>query len=354
MSVVTMPPKSRKKRLSEERARIAREGKKAKIEESALEQGATAQTSSASAMTPPTDDPPAVDPEESDRSDATFDPEQDATSSTEVILEQFVEDWLLTLDRDGVVSLSLFLQYHLKSLLSLSTTSAAEYTAIMLGKSDRTVRQWMANFRENGCIPDSKQGRYQRTGILWSNEDLNKEAYQYVRENTNVKGRPNLTKHTFCRWVNEELLPNAVLEPGFPRHVSVETARKWLHEMGFEVLSADKGMFFDGHEREDVVKERGEFLTKMIECGFLHPSDAPTPETAAAFPSSVPLAQSDVREKTVVLFHDESTFHAKTETSHTCCTLLQLLAVSRGLDFVKVTRTSKHLCFVRYMYIIYT
>ena len=180
----------------------------------------------------------------------------------------------------------------------------------MLGKFDRTVRQWMANFRENGCIPDSKQGRYQRTGILWSNEDLNKEAYQYVRENTNVKGRPNLTKHTFCRWVNEELLPNAVLEPGFPRHVSVETARKWLHEMGFEVLSADKGMFFDGHEREDVVKERGEFLTKMIECGFLHPSDAPTPEAAAAFPSSVPLAQSDVREKTLVLFHDESTFHA--------------------------------------------
>ena len=130
LSVVTMPPKSRKKRLSEERARIAREGKKAKIEESALEQGATAQTSSASATTTATADPPAVDPEESDRSDATFDPEQDATSSTEVILEQFVEDWLLTLDRDGVVSLSLFLQYHLKSLLSLSTTSAAEYTAI--------------------------------------------------------------------------------------------------------------------------------------------------------------------------------------------------------------------------------
>ena len=134
--------------------------------------------------------------------------------------------------------------------------------------------------------------------------------YQYVRENTNVKGRPNLTKHTFCRWVNEELLPNAVLEPGFPRHVSVETARKWLHEMGFEVLSADKGMCFDGHEREDVVKERGAFLTKLHECGFLHPSEAPTPEAAATFPSSVPLAQSAVREKTVVRFHDESTFHA--------------------------------------------
>ena len=43
--------------------------------------------------------------------------------------------------------------------------------------------------------------------------------------------------------------------------------------MGFEVLTADKGMVFDGHEKEDVIKERGEFLLKMVECGFLNPSE---------------------------------------------------------------------------------
>ena len=208
-----------------------------------------------------------------------------------------------------MISLGLFLQYNLTNLLSMATTKAAEYTGIMLGKSDRTVRQWKADFRENGCIPDTKQGRYQRSGILWSSEDLKKKAYKFVRENTNVKGRPNLTKHSFCRWVNDELLPNEILEPGFPRCVSVETARKWLHEMGFEVLSADKGMFFDGHEREGAVQERKEFLTKMVEYGFLHPSDAPTPEAGRAFPSSVPPTLSYVQEKTVILFH-ESTFHA--------------------------------------------
>ena len=103
---------------------------------------------------------------------------------------------------------------------------------------------------------------------------------------------------------NEELLPNEILEPGFPRYISVETARKWLHEMGFEVLAADKGMFFDGHEREDVVKEREKFLSKMVVVGFLYPSEAPTPDAARAFPPSVPLALSEVREKTVVIFHD--------------------------------------------------
>ena len=97
-----MPPKSRKKRLSDEGARVAREGKKAKVNEPALEQQAIAQTQSASTETTP----PTVDPEESDRSDATFDPEQEATSSTEAVLEQFVEDWLLTLDHNLSFSLS--------------------------------------------------------------------------------------------------------------------------------------------------------------------------------------------------------------------------------------------------------
>ena len=97
-----MPPKSRKMRLSDEGARVAREGKKDKVNEPALEQQAIAQTQSASTETTP----PAVDPEESDRSDATFDPEQEATSSTDAVLEQFVEDWLLTLDHNLSFSLS--------------------------------------------------------------------------------------------------------------------------------------------------------------------------------------------------------------------------------------------------------
>jgi hypothetical protein len=32
-----------------------------------------------------------------------------------------------------------------------------------------------------------------------------------------------------------------VLEPGYPHKISVETARKWLHELGFMVLDPKKG-----------------------------------------------------------------------------------------------------------------
>ena len=32
---------------------------------------------------------------------------------------------------------------------------------------------------------------------------------------------------SFCTWVNDELLPNATLEPGAPRKISVEVAA-WI------------------------------------------------------------------------------------------------------------------------------
>ena len=137
------------------------------------------------------------------------------------------------------------------------------------GPLERTIRQWRTDFLENGEILENKQDRYQRKGLLWSNEKLNEKASLNVRENANVKGAANLTAGSFCFWINECLLPNSCLEPGFPRKISIETAHQWLHHLGFEVLSATKGAYFDGHERDDVVLSRKEFLKELAAVGFL-------------------------------------------------------------------------------------
>ena len=92
------------------------------------------------------------------------------------------------------------------------------------------------------------------------NEELNKTAGDYICSNANVKGKPNLTVSQFCHWVNNDLLPNTTLEPGFPRKISVETSRKWTHELGFVVVTKKKWMFVDWHERDDVVEYRRKFL----------------------------------------------------------------------------------------------
>ena len=70
------------------------------------------------------------------------------------------------LERDNLVSLGLSLTFQLSNLLQKKETEAAEIAGIMIGKLDRTIREWKAKFFETGEIPESKQGHYRRTGVL--------------------------------------------------------------------------------------------------------------------------------------------------------------------------------------------
>ena len=118
-----MPPKSKTQCLSAEKASTAREGKKKeRINEAALEELPIVPTliMSAEATAASTSAAHAEDPTETDCFDATFDPEQDASSQS--VLTQFVEDWVLTLDRENTISLAPFLTYNLTSLLNFSYT----------------------------------------------------------------------------------------------------------------------------------------------------------------------------------------------------------------------------------------
>ena len=139
-------------------------------------------------------------------------------------------------------------------------TNAETCAAQAVGKGERSVRRWRSVLiKHRGQFPSSKQGRYRRTGVLWKNKELNQKATSFVRENANVKGKPNMTNADFCRWINNSLLKNSTLEPGFPRTVSLTTSLRWLHHLGFLVLTPKKGVFVDGHERPDVVAQRKEF-----------------------------------------------------------------------------------------------
>ena len=71
-----------------------------------------------------------------------------------------------------------------------------------------------------------------------------------------------------------------------------------------------KDTYVDGHKRSDVVEYRATFLRKMIALGFLNRDNAPTPEPKLSLPEDLETPRADVLSKTVVLFHDESTFQA--------------------------------------------
>ena len=104
--------------------------------------------------------------EHSSDSDRSHDPTEELSIDSSLKLEQFAEEWVVTLDREDQISLALFLCYHLACLWPhLHPSSRICWNDA--GKV-RSYCHWRNDFIENGEITKSKQGKYQRTGVLWS------------------------------------------------------------------------------------------------------------------------------------------------------------------------------------------
>ena len=70
---------------------------------------------------------------------------------------------------------------YMLSLSAFTETKAAKYAAAMVKRTDRAVWEWRKDVIENdGVVSESQQGRYQRSGLLWQNEELNKKAIGHV------------------------------------------------------------------------------------------------------------------------------------------------------------------------------
>ena len=61
------------------------------------------------------------------------------------------------------------------------------------------------------------------------------------------------------KYVNEYVLP----DHGFEGSISERTAARWLNKLGFRVCNVQKGVYVDGHEREEVVKARRKYIEFM-------------------------------------------------------------------------------------------
>lgn len=86
--------------------------------------------------------------------------------------------------------------------------------------------------------------------------------------------------------------------------IRARTARNWLAKLGFNYAEVKKGVYIDGHEREDVVQYRNAiFLPKFYE---LLPRTVTWNEEGDMHIPQLPEGQKPI----VVVTHDESTFNA--------------------------------------------
>ena len=243
------------------------------------------------------------DPDFSYHSDK--EPEPDYASSDEEFSPQDFFDWMVSLRLDQRKMLGVILMENFKTRMKLNAKDAATEAGSVVGFNEKTVCRYRNDFFQNkGHFTIHLQGKYERH-CVYHDEALNHKAAEWVREHAFVKGEPNMTAQSFCDWVNNTLLPSSHLPLHFPRSVSLRTSVRWLHNLGFKPVSHTKGVYIDGHEREDAVHHRKSLLKTLSD---LRASHRPSP-LCSDEPPRIRCEEDDEKKELVVIYHDEPIFN---------------------------------------------
>ena len=97
-------------------------------------------------------------------------------------------------------------------------------------------------------------------------------------------------------------MSRAWVNKSYEVEISVDTAQRWLHHLGFHQCNHQNSVYFDGHERDDVVTYRQEFLDQLA---FLD-------KTTITSTCPIPVVAEGER-RYLRIAHDESTFYANAD-----------------------------------------
>ena len=150
----------------------------------------------------------------------------------------------------------------------------------------RQVCKWTCHYLKTRDSPTSRIGHHAKVFSLLSDPTIAAELRVYVHLNKWAMDPEKLSQflqdklvpkvaneylqhitqnempHGLKKYMEYELFPQIHLRVGCG--ISLETARQWLHKEGFKYIHHKKGLYFDGHDRPDVVEYHQEhFLPAM-------------------------------------------------------------------------------------------
>ena len=152
---------------------------------------------------------------------------------------------------------------------------AAESQGFAARWGGRMVRHWVRQWLKSRNLPESRRGKHTKTFTPLDDPAICTELRSYVRSNKwsmNPEKLVNFTKDNTIdealrkhmrhvvdneiprglqKYLEVELFPRIQLK--VTKGISIHTARRWLHREGFQYTEHKKSLYFDGHERPDVV-----------------------------------------------------------------------------------------------------
>jgi hypothetical protein len=198
------------------------------------------------------------------------------------------------------------LNLYLDSELSYSWREASLVVSKTQGQGSnhaRNIRTWIHQFLSRGVFPLHRFGQA-RSSIL-HDEDF-AQAIQLHLQSIAKDGY--IQAQDIVDFIETPEMQQKLEESGArKKKISLRTAQRWLHQMGWRYGKTKKGMYVDGHEREDIVKYRDEFVArwKVYEKRMVaYDNNGNIASTLAGFP----VARGQ-RFKLILVTHDESTYY---------------------------------------------
>ena len=134
----------------------------------------------------------------------------------------------------------------------------------LFGFHEVTIRKWIKEFEMCDFVfQRSLRGLNPKIQWRLSDRKFEEQATTWLDSQCAAKQK-YVTPEKFCEWLNKTLFKeNPVVK---------ETARRWMHRLGFHPVVYQKGIYKDGHERVDVIAAREKYLKSKMAADplFLH------------------------------------------------------------------------------------
>ncbi|KAF7308048.1 hypothetical protein MKEN_01167100 [Mycena kentingensis (nom. inval.)] len=165
---------------------------------------------------------------------------------------------------------------------------AAEANGFSKDWGGRLVRIWVHAWLAKRELPMSNRGRYKKTQSILDVPAVRDELASYLRSHKWATDPAQLAEffktrfvtpqtQAFLRNLVEDEIPRALrayvqntlfprigVKTGLKQTISLSTAREWMAKFGWKYQEHKKALYFDGHERPDVVEYRQkEFIPKL-------------------------------------------------------------------------------------------
>ena len=205
--------------------------------------------------------------------------------------------------RGRITAMVATLNLYLDPELSYSWQESSIFAAKALGrgvKHARNLRKWINNYLHSEKLPLHRYGTY-RSSIL-EDEDFRRNIQLHLTE---IAKKGYICAQDIVDYV---ATPEVQQQLGTRAHgIHIRTAQRWLHKLSWRYQQKKKGMYIDGHEREDVVEYRKGFIERWKEYEkrfVIYDNNGNVLSTPTGFP--VP---QGVQFRLILVTHDESTFY---------------------------------------------